>query len=84
MTTSHVEAESVEPSLPAEKRHLRLSPDAQVSPTQAGRFAVPLDLCEGSAKRTPLLLIVTAEEAVGIHTQLGELLTGEQGDGDAA
>lgn len=83
MTTSHVPAEGVATPLPAEKRHLRLSAGAEVSRTEAGRFTVPLDLCEGSAECTPLRLILTAEEAADIRTQLGAFLVGEPG-GDAA
>ncbi|WP_445527482.1 hypothetical protein [Streptomyces cyslabdanicus] len=53
-----------------------------MSHTEAGRFTVPLDLCEGSAECTPLRLILTAEEAADIRTQLGAFLVGEPG-GDA-
>ena len=80
---SHVQAEVFATRLPAEKRHLRLSAGAEVSHTEAGRFAVPLDLCEGSAERTPLRLILTAEEAVDIHAQLDAFFVGKPG-GDAA
>lgn len=83
MTTSHVHTEAVATPLPAEKRHLRLSTEAKVSHTQAGRFTVPLDLCEGSAERTPLPLILTAEEAVDIHAQLSALIAEKQGGGAA-
>jgi hypothetical protein len=73
MTTSHVQVEAVGP-VPAEKRHLRLSAGAEVGHTEAGRFTVPLDLCDGSAGRVPLRLILTAEEALDIHAQLAALL----------
>jgi len=81
MTMSHAPTEAVSTPLPDEKRHLRLSADAKVSHTQAGRFAVPLDLCEGSAERTPLRLIMTAEEAVDIYAQLDALIAGKQSGG---
>ncbi|MFF9901260.1 hypothetical protein [Streptomyces longispororuber] len=83
MTTSHSPKGDAAARLPAEKRHARLSANATVSHTEAGRFAVPLDLCEGPAERVPLTLILTAEEAAKIHAELGTHLATEHG-GDAA
>jgi len=82
MTTSQAKTDAVAPPLPAERCHLRLATSAQVVHTEAGRFAVPLDLREGTAERTPLQLILTADEAVDLHAQLGTLLVVK--DGDAA
>ncbi|MFE1768224.1 hypothetical protein ACFW81_28925 [Streptomyces angustmyceticus] len=83
MTTSHAHTNAVATPLPVENRHLRLSDEAKVSHTQAGRFSVPLDLYEGAAKHTLLRLILTAEEAVDIHGQLGALIADKQGGGAA-
>ncbi|MFE2493893.1 hypothetical protein ACFXKS_12995 [Streptomyces scopuliridis] len=47
--------------------------------TEAGRFAVPLELCEGTAKRTPLPRILTADEAVLLYVRLGTLLAAQDG-----
>ncbi|MEU0694800.1 hypothetical protein ABZ349_12560 [Streptomyces niveus] len=49
--------------------------------TEAGRFAVPLDLFEGDAERTSLLLVLTADEAATVYDQLGALLTAKREGG---
>ncbi|MGW6604882.1 hypothetical protein [Streptomyces sp. NPDC055036] len=47
--------------------------------TEAGRFAVPLELCEGTSKRTPHPLTLTADEAVLLYDRLGTLLAAQDG-----
>lgn len=73
MTTSHVETQAGAASLPPAKRHLRLAHEAEVVPTQAGRFAVPLDLHEGDAEAAAVPLVLTADDAVALHAKLGAL-----------
>lgn len=78
MTTSHTKKDpGAAPPVPA-KRHLRLVREAEVTPTEAGRFAVPLDLREGAAEPTTIPLVLTADDAVALHTKLGALFPIEE------
>lgn len=78
MTTSHAQSEIVTP-LPPGKRHLRLPAEVEVGHTEAGRLAVPLELCEGAAEPAPLPLVLTADEAVDLHSKLSALLAVSDG-----
>ncbi|MET9861926.1 hypothetical protein ABZY93_21910 [Streptomyces smyrnaeus] len=73
MTISHAETQSSEPSPPA-NLHLRLVEKAEVKRTEAGRFAVALNLYEGSTKRQSISLVLTAEEVAETYIRLGALL----------
>jgi hypothetical protein len=72
MTTRH-DSDQAAPcdALPSRQRHLRLAPQAEVTHTEAGRFAVPLEL-RGTAERLPLIL--TADDAESLRDQLSVLL----------
>lgn len=71
MTTSHAQTEAGAAPLSPAKRHLRLAREAEVAHTEAGRFAVPLDLYEGTAEPATLPLVLTADEVVDLHGKLG-------------
>lgn len=73
MTTSPGKTGPGAAPLPPVNRHLRLTQKAEVTPTEAGRFAVPLVLHEGTSKITPVQLVLTAEEAVTLHILLSSL-----------
>ncbi|MFJ2818512.1 hypothetical protein ACIQOU_30135 [Streptomyces sp. NPDC091279] len=77
MTTSHVQTDTG--PAPA-RRHLRLAREAEVAPTEAGRFAIPLDLHEGAAKPVVVPLVLTADDAVALHGKLGGLFPIAGGD----
>lgn len=80
MTTSHAQTEAGAAPLPPAKRHLRLAREAEVAHTEAGRFAVPLDLHEGAAEPATIPLVLTADEAVALHGRLGALFPFAEGD----
>ncbi|MEU3133178.1 hypothetical protein ABZ691_10190 [Streptomyces sp. NPDC006854] len=80
MTTSHAQTEDGAAPLPPAKRHLRLAREAEVAHTEAGRFAVPLDLHEGAAKPATIPLVLTADEAVALHGRLAALFPFTEGD----
>lgn len=78
MTTS--QAHDATP-LPAGTCHLRISPEATVQLTEAGRFSLPLELYEGGEKRTAVPLIMTAESVEALYAQIGQHLAPGQNGG---
>lgn len=80
MTTRHAKTGPGAAPLPPAKRHLRLARKAEVAPTEAGRFALPLDLHEGAAEPAVVPLVLTADEAVDLHGQLGALFPIAEGE----
>ncbi|MEW1721618.1 hypothetical protein [Streptomyces sp. NPDC093109] len=74
MTKSHTKAEDgTAPVSPSATRHLRLARQAETAPTQAGRFAVPLELHEGTAEFALVPLVLTADDTVALYRKLGTL-----------
>jgi hypothetical protein len=80
MTKSHAQTGPGTASSPFAKRHLRLAREAEVAPTEAGRFAVPLALHEGAEDPAILPLVLTADEAVALRGKLGALFPIGEGD----
>ncbi|MFZ3557182.1 hypothetical protein [Streptomyces sp. BH055] len=82
MTSSHVQTDNGVAALPPAKRHLRLNPEAQTFPTEAGRFVVPLVEHGGHRPADPHIpLVLTADDVVALREQLGGLFP-PTGDGD--
>jgi hypothetical protein len=73
MTSSHAPEEPAAVPSPPDKRHLRLAQEVRIAPTEAGRFAVPLFLHEGTAEPAVIPLVLTADDAVSLYGTLGLL-----------
>ncbi|MFI1400705.1 hypothetical protein [Streptomyces sp. NPDC020681] len=70
MTTRHVENAST--ALP--NWRIQRTPDTDVRLTHAGRVALPLSLFQDTDHRADVSLVMTAEEAESLHSELGCLL----------